>query len=204
MEIVAVYGSSAQHNSIEGQQRMNGSNMGYYAVLAGLSALEKSPQVVFTAAELQQLTQQCSSANESARDREISEGKVSKPKRVAVHGYLGGKVSLADAAQVEYEVGHSLLGSYVPRQQLEALSSVDFAHHFHRTLECKAALETHDVFLAGAGQLSLPFQSHIDSPKDNDLKRKRKVMICKRCQSRFSGPQRRSQIKEHVCVDQTS
>ncbi|KOH00838.1 Ldb7p [Saccharomyces eubayanus] len=183
---------------------MSGSNMGYYDVLAGLAALEKSPQVVFTAAELQQLTQRSSADDDSAKKRENTSGKVSKPKRVGMHGYLGGKVSLADAAQVEYEVGHSLLGSYVPKQQLEALSSVDFAHHFHRTLECKTALETHDVFLAGAGQLSLPFQSPMDSPSDSDLKRKRKVMICKRCQLRFVGPHRRSRLREHACGDQAS
>ncbi|AJP83146.1 BAH_G0001910.mRNA.1.CDS.1 [Saccharomyces cerevisiae] len=180
---------------------MSGSNMRYYDVLAGLSALEKSSQVVFSATELQQLTQQSHATDKGIEGSENSKAKVSKPKRVAVHGYLGGKVSLADAAQVEYEVGHSLLGSYVPRQQLEALSSVDFSHHFHRTLECKAALETHDVFLAGAGQLSLPFQSHIESPRNSEAKRKRKVIICKRCQSRFIGPHRRSQLREHACVD---
>ncbi|CAI4037238.1 hypothetical protein SMKI_02G1060 [Saccharomyces mikatae IFO 1815] len=181
---------------------MSGNNMGYYEVIAGLSALEKSPQVVFSAAELQQLTQQSADTNKNTKGSENSKMRISRPKRVAVHGYLGGKVSLADAAQVEYEVGHSLLGSYVPRQQLEALSSVDFAHHFHRTLECKTALETHDVFLAGAGQLSLPFQSHIESPREDELKRKRKVLICKRCQSRFIGTHRRSQLREHACVDQ--
>lgn len=70
---------------------MSGSNMGYYDVLAGLSALEKSSQVVFSATELQQLTQQSHATDKGIEGSENSKAKVSKPKRVAVHGYLGGK-----------------------------------------------------------------------------------------------------------------
>lgn len=190
----------------------------YYDIIAGLSAFECSQDVSLNPHDLQELVTE---GDESDEQPEKVEEDV-KRKRNTVHGYLGGKVDLNEATNASYDLSHTLLGGYVPKRQLESLSSIDFAHYFHKSLECENALQVYDL-LVGSGYGRIPVHingksgdsresttaSTSNNPVDSngseartesrDNKAVRKVVVCKKCKSRFSGPRRMQMFKNHVC-----
>lgn len=119
----------------------------YYDLISGLSAFECSHEVLLSAGELEQLVE--SSDEECCKNGETTDDESStiEKKRLTVHGYLGGKVDLTEASNASYDLSHTLLGGYVPRRQLESLSSIDFAHYFHKSLECENALRNYDLVM---------------------------------------------------------
>ncbi|QLQ79801.1 hypothetical protein HG537_0C04500 [Torulaspora globosa] len=186
---------------------------GYYDVIAGLSAFECSQEVTFSREDLLELVK---AEEEVAKQNGKPEEDVRR-KRTTVHGYLGGKVDLNEASNAIYDLSHTLLGGYVPKRQLESLSSVDFAHYFHKTLECEDALQIYEVFVGnGYGQIAAQLNSRMintgdtspgtpASGSDNNgtetvpAKVVRRVIVCRRCKSRFVGPRRKQELEKHEC-----
>ncbi|EDO17619.1 hypothetical protein Kpol_1061p44 [Vanderwaltozyma polyspora DSM 70294] len=172
----------------------------YYDVIAGLSAFEKSNDVTLSNEELRELTtindkdgddELQSNENEENLKNDEEKGKM------VVHGYLGGKVDLSEASNATYDLSHTLLGGYVPKKQLESLSSIDFAHYFHKSLECENALEVYDLLVGNEYRHVQQQQYRSDSQnKDGNV---RKVVICKNCKSRFTGPNRMKSLYKHNC-----
>ncbi|CCC66908.1 hypothetical protein NCAS_0A03500 [Naumovozyma castellii] len=156
----------------------------YYEVIAGLAELERSQDITFTKEELYQLTKPVPLKKAEA-----------KSKRHIVHAYLGGNIDIKDTT--EYDLSHTLLGTHVPQKQLEMLSSIDFAQLFHKTLECENALQINDMFFDGL--TPSPRKSDPQDSKEATTKGVRKVVVCKRCQSRFKGPLRMKQLEKHTC-----
>lgn len=184
---------------------------GYYDVIAGLSAFECSQEVVFSREDLVELVK---AEEELAKQNGKPEEDVRR-KRTTVHGYLGGKVDLNEASNASYDLSHTLLGGYVPKRQLESLSSIDFAHYFHKSLECEDALQIYEVFV-GNGYNQIPAQLNSRmisntspgtpaSGSDNNGKETvpskvvRRVIVCRRCKSRFVGPRRKQELEKHEC-----
>ena len=171
----------------------------YYDVIAGLSAFEKSNDVTLTIEELKELTEVESDKEDKAKklskdeQHKEDENKV----RMNVHGYLGGRVDLSEAPNTTYDLSHALLGGFVPRRQLESLSSIDFAQYFHKSLECENALEVYDL-LVGNEYRHVQQQQHRNEI-DNKDKVVRKVIVCKKCQARFMGPDRMKSLYKHNC-----
>lgn len=179
---------------------------GYYDVIAGLSAFESSQEVTFSREDLQELVKE---EEELAKQT----GKVeddTRRKRTTVHGYLGGKVDINEASNASYDLSHTLLGGYVPKRQLESLSSIDFAHYFHKSLECEDALQVYDVYVGnGYGRIT-PQLNRMATPTSEAEangretitepgKMVRKVIVCRRCKSRFVGPKRKHDLEKHEC-----
>lgn len=200
-----------------------GSKKTYYDIIAGLAAFEKSQAVSLTPEELLELTTISNNTKEEKKkedhseteikpDNSIGEKKVEdteaeedKPK-INIHGYLGGKVDLSEATNVNYDLGHTLLGGYVPKKQLESLSSLDFAHYFHKSLECEDALQIYDLFIPTSNKMHMLLNTNgNDTSKITpdritpEGKIIRKVIICKKCKSKFYGPTRLQQLKKHDC-----
>lgn len=189
----------------------------YYTIIGALSAFETSQEVTFTPEELVELT-----ATTTDGEQEKVEGKEEEHetdgKRVPVHAYLGGKVDLKEASNANYDLSHTLLGGYVPAKQLESLSSIDFAHYFHKLLECDDALQVFDMFLPANSRMNLLLSSQSKTTagpeKSMEKKRKeldnfervlpdgkivRKVIVCQRCKHKFRGPDRMKLLKKHAC-----
>ncbi|CCF59884.1 hypothetical protein KAFR_0I01030 [Kazachstania africana CBS 2517] len=173
----------------------------YYDILAGLSAFERSHEVSFTLEELKELVK----PKKDDEKKKLQEGSKKSSKRITVHGYLGGKVDLTEASNANYDLSHTLLGGYVPKKQLESLSSIDFAHYFHKSLDCEDALKIYDLFISSyngnrinkMGSTGLANGSL--SRLSTDGKPLRKVLVCKKCHSKFYGINRMKQLKKHDC-----
>ena len=191
----------------------------YYDVIDVLSSFECSQEVTFNAEELTELTKQPTENKE--QDKTENE-------RIKVHSYLGGKIDTKEASQAHYDLGHTLLGGYVPQHQLESLSSIDFAHYFNKTIDCDQALKIYETFLpASSRQCMLLSTQHdieakakakaqaklekkhkaagTDATGDDDErvlpdgKIVRKVIMCRRCNRKFRGADRMKQLKRHEC-----
>lgn len=175
----------------------------YYDVIAGLAAFECSQEVTFNPHDLQELVKQPDESQKPFNDEN------SRKKRTIVHGYLGGKVDMNEASNASYDLSHTLLGGYVPKRQLESLSSIDFAHYFHKSLECENALQVYDLFVGtGYGRIPAHINGREAAPVENatiaertstPAKSVRKVVVCKRCRSRFAGPRRMQELEKHAC-----
>ncbi|CDH09323.1 related to Chromatin structure-remodeling complex protein RSC14 [Zygosaccharomyces bailii ISA1307] len=173
---------------------------GYYDVIAGLAAFECSQDVSLTTQELDELVK----AEDDKQTQVIpnSANEETRKKKVTVHGYLGGKVDLDEASNASYDLSHTLLGGYVPKRQLESLSSIDFAHYFHKSLECESALQVYDSFMASnfrrAPALPTdPVQDNLHSGTPSPAVRK--SLVCKKCGARFSGSHRMHRLRKHTC-----
>ncbi|SCW01012.1 LAFE_0D03136g1_1 [Lachancea fermentati] len=192
--------------------------LGYYDTIAGLSALECSQKVSLTEKQLEELV--AVDAEERQKRDNIDESlQVKDKKRIPIHGYLG-KIDTTAAANANHDLKHTLLGGHVPRAQLEILSSTDFAHYFHKVLDCEKALEVYDHFInqnqsrggthgtptppaSVTPSTPIPFgdvqiQDMHRKPKESDGVKK--VILCKRCKARFSGPRRFTNMKKHMCM----
>ncbi|CCD22491.1 Ldb7p NDAI_0A03340 [Naumovozyma dairenensis CBS 421] len=170
----------------------------YYDVISGLAALERSHQITFSQDELLQLTENSKKVRKSKNEkRKIIDTAV----RPTIHSYLGGTINVTD--KTNYDVSHTLLGNHVPKSQLETLSSIDFAQLFHKYLSCEDVLQIHDIFFSNSFPntfSSPPVDIHNeDTNKEGEKAKVRKVIICKRCNSRFTGRNRMSLLKKHTC-----
>ena len=119
----------------------------YYDIIAGLSAFESSQEVTLSSNELEELVKNTESTPETPKQVIQEDTEKIDKKRMTVHGYLGGKVDLTEATNASYDLSHTLLGGYVPKRQLESLSSIDFAHYFHKSLECENALQLYHLVM---------------------------------------------------------
>ncbi|KAG0662451.1 hypothetical protein C6P44_002241 [Monosporozyma unispora] len=203
----------------------------YYDIIAGLSAFEKSQDVVLTREELVELTTvdtvEDNKKKEDKDEKKEEEGEeVKEPRkrhRQNLHSYLGGKVDMSEIQTAQHNLSHTLLGAYVPKKQLESLSSLDFAQYFHKALECEESLHIYDLFiqptqnkiqnsilLNNAMNISMANTPEISEsdPAHNpkvyqwtkpDGKIVRKVVICNHCHSRFFGQNRMKQLAQHHC-----
>ncbi|AMD22258.1 HGL082Cp [Eremothecium sinecaudum] len=223
----------------------------YYDVISDLSCFESSDKVSFTREQLSELVQQ-EVDNRAARD-DLSKSSIDfdASKRIPMHSYLG-PLSAQDAEEASkhlgvYNLNHTLLGGYVPRNQLESLSSTDFAHYLHKVLECEGPLESYAKYVnvgripigsvdpanespvpltaraptqvqlpgslgsaQGIGKTQTPSNSATPSigtpPVVNTTIKKageshvKKVVLCKLCKKRFSGPRRFTEFSNHMCM----
>ncbi|GCE99855.1 hypothetical protein ZYGM_003041 [Zygosaccharomyces mellis] len=178
----------------------------YYEVIAGLASFERSQDVSLSYPELQELVN-AESYNKQAEKLPNTANEGTKRKKVTVHGYLGGKVDLDEASNASYDLSHTLLGGYVPKRQLESLSSIDFAHYFHKSLECEDALQIYDLFVANNFRRATalpPAVTHINNNSDNEPHSSpgstiKKSLICKKCGTKFSGSHRMHRLRKHSC-----
>lgn len=186
-------------------------DFGYYDTISNLSALEASDKVSFPPEQLAVLVrndEQVRKERDMIRTDEV-EGTAGK-KLEPVHGYLG-KVNVNSGSTTGYELKHTLLGGHVPRQQLETLSSTDFAHFFYKVLQCEDALKVYAKYvnvnarstLATTPPISatvqvqeLPVRKRQSGSKDGV----KKVILCKKCKARFSGPRKHTNMKSHMCM----
>lgn len=214
----------------------------YYDIIAGLSAFEKSQDVVLTREELVELTsvddtkrvdeektdgkEETSKEEEEKREEveEVEEKKAPvKRHRPSLHNFLGGKVDIQEVQTAQHNLSHTLLGAYVPKKQLESLSSLDFAQYFHKALECEESLQIYDLFIQPTQnkiQNSILLNNAMNNslanihgmsesdPEHNprvyqwtkpDGKTVKKVVICNRCGNKFSGQNRMKQLAQHRC-----
>lgn len=185
----------------------------YYAAISGLASLDRSHQVHFSKGELRELVKNrlenmAPTATDLYRNNK---------NRINIHGYLGGKVNMKEITELTYDLDHNLLGGYVPRQQLETLSSADFARYFHKKIECGTTMRTYDTFLTDShfGLMAKPRRTEPATTTsgatniDQKVEKKpittpasahiRKVIVCKRCNSRFAGPSRMKSLRRHIC-----
>ncbi|SCU87489.1 LAMI_0D06260g1_1 [Lachancea mirantina] len=203
-------------------------SLGYYDTIAGLSGFECSHKVRLSLKQLEELTSRDVKARKGRENVETLEDLDKKDKkdkkRPPVHGYLG-KIDAAAAANVTNEMildtTHVLLGGHVPIAQLEALSSSDFALYFKKNLECEVAMASYDHFVnqgpSRQAQLGTPTPSSSATPsapqvakddtqvQETNVKPKetdgvKKVILCKRCKARFSGPRRFTNMRQHMCM----
>lgn len=214
---------------------------GYYDILGALSTFEVSQEVSLTHEELTQLAQEAqkeseggdvqgkkTDGNSESGDADAND-KDDDDERTPVHSYLGGRVKVKEAALASYDLGHTLLGGYVPQHQLESLSSIDFANYFRRTLENEDAVQIFDTFLPASSrtymlpstQAERDAQAGVEgSTATNaataaaqaaenaanyervlpDGKIVRKVVVCKRCNRKFRGIDRMKQLRKHECA----
>lgn len=196
----------------------------YYSVIGGLGSLDRSHSVVLGPQELRELVK---NTEENRSDTALPDLYRNNKERVNIHGYLGGRVDMKEVSEMTYDLNHTLLGGYVPRQQLETLCSTDFARYMHRKVDCGDAMQVYDTFLAdnhlglaqrprihtqttqspqaqaqaqaqGQGQgIAQPMQDKIP-PVQHDT-HVRKVVVCKRCRARFLGPSRMKSLRRHNC-----
>lgn len=199
----------------------------YYDIIAGLSAFEKSQDVILTKEELLELT--TVNNDEGVKSKESGEKDTSKKTRPILHAYLGGKVDMNEVNSAKQDLSHTLLGGFVPQKQLESLSSIDFAEYFHKVLECEESLQIYDLFIQPSQNKTLPTvmmqQPNVTvqentqditkstNPSMNprvyqwtnpEGKTIKKIVICKRCGSRFSGQNRMKQLSQHNCKSASS
>lgn len=184
----------------------------YYDIIAGLAAFECSQEVTFNPLDLQELVKQPDEAKKPSSTIDDDPRK----KRTIVHGYLGGKVDLNEASNASYDLSHTLLGGYVPKRQLESLSSIDFAHYFHKLLECENALQVYELLVGtGYGRIPAHINGRVAAPVEAAVtsaagaidgegaaappRSVRKVVVCKRCRTRFTGPRRMQELEKHAC-----
>ena len=198
----------------------------YYSVLAGLSAFEASQNVSFTEQELEEFSRQQNQVSlkekegEDGTDRDdnVKETKsnannsTSAKRMPPVHGYLGGRVDIKEAARANYDLSHTLLGGYVPKRQLEQLVSLDFAHFFNKNLECKSAIQVCSTF-TGLANPPVNSNTSTDSPEELRIQQeasevtlpdgriKYRVLECVKCHQRFRGPDRLKLLKQHSCQE---
>lgn len=197
-------------------------DLGYYDTIAGLSALECSHKVHLSHGQLQELcTKDINARNNTDNLNEVTDEKDKKEKRRApVHGYLS-KNEANMAADSGYELQHTLLGGHVPRATLEALSSTDFAHYFHKVVDFNKAIQVYNNFAIQnsavssssastpvlsttpttpivTNDASLPDVNKRPRPQQHDGVKK--VILCKLCKARFSGPRRFTNMKKHMCM----
>ncbi|CUS22922.1 LAQU0S07e03246g1_1 [Lachancea quebecensis] len=194
-------------------------DLGYYDTISGLSALESSHKISLPEGQLLEL---CTRDSNARKDRdninEAAEEKDRRDKRrTPVHGYLS-KTDPNVTLSSTYELNHTLLGGHVPRATLEALSSTDFAQYFQKVIDFEKALQTHNYFAAQnvnavstvpsspASSLtpSTPAPaSQVDNtrrPRSQQSDGVKKVILCKLCKARFSGPRRFTNMKKHMCM----
>lgn len=188
----------------------------YYDIIAGLSAFECSQEVILSPQDLLELVTEDTEPNDEPESTVDDKGK----KRTTVHGYLGGKVDLNEASNASYDLSHTLLGGYVPKRQLESLSSIDFAHYFHKSLECEGALQVYDLLMGNDyrrlnlhinGNSSREDTTTTTTPPPNSIENEsgdtrtnhnkvvRKAIICKKCGAKFVGSTRMKMLKKHSC-----
>lgn len=172
----------------------------YYDVIGGLAAFECSQEVSLNPQELTELIK--AEDDKQAQMIPNNANEETRRKKVTVHGYLGGKVDLDEASNASYDLSHTLLGGYVPKRQLESLSSIDFAHYFHKSLECESALQVYDSFMANNFRRATAVP--MDPPQDNSHNGTpspaiRKSLLCKKCGSKFTGSHRMHRLRKHVC-----
>lgn len=184
----------------------------YYDVIRGLASLDRSHQVSFNKGELRELVKNRIENMEPA----VTDLYRNNKNRINIHGYLGGKVDMKQITEMTYDLDHNLLGGFVPRQQLETLSSADFARYFHKKIECGNSLRTYDTFLSDVhfGLMAKPKKIEMNETAENKDTAEnketkpvttptsahiRKVVVCKRCNSRFVGPSRMKSLRRHNC-----
>ncbi|SCU92802.1 LAME_0F01552g1_1 [Lachancea meyersii CBS 8951] len=200
--------------------------LGYYDTIAGLSSLECSHKAHISPEQLQAL---CKIDQEARKTRdEACDGRLENDLRerrcIPVHGYLS-KIDAQISLDNVNELQHTLLGGHVPRAQLEALSSTDFANYFHKLIDFDKAIQafnfyvTHSAVNATAAVTPTPPLSatptvplaaggtseSIESvrkpkPLASNNGGVKKVILCKRCKARFSGPRRFTNMKKHMCM----
>ncbi|CAR29501.1 hypothetical protein ZYGR_0AD01830 [Zygosaccharomyces rouxii] len=181
----------------------------YYEVIAGLASFERSQDVSLSHPELQELVK-AEFHNKQAEKLPNTTNEETKRKKVTVHGYLGGKVDLDEASNASYDLSHTLLGGYVPRRQLESLSSIDFAHYFHKSLECEDALQIYDMFVANNFRRATALPSTVTHVNNNNSSNHnephassgsavKKSLVCKKCGTKFSGSHRMHRLRKHDC-----
>lgn len=181
----------------------------YYEVIAGLASFERSQDVSLSHPELQELVKADYDNQQQAGKLPNNSNEDARRKKVTVHGYLGGKVDLDEASNASYDLSHTLLGGYVPRRQLESLSSIDFAHYFHKSLECEDALQIYDLFVANnfrratalpptVSRLNENPHNHNDTQQAS-VSSIRKSLVCKKCGTKFSGSHRMHRLRKHNC-----
>lgn len=195
--------------------------LSYYDVIGALSTLECSQDVIFTPDELEQLT-----AHTKTGSQPQPTG--FKRSKHNIHGYLGAKLNSSDVSHVaDCDLSHTLMGGYVPPTQLETLCGTNFADLFHRQLDCSELLQVYDIFskdilspnmrqgtdAAAAAEdtrqedkstTSGGVRDPATDPKvyqwtTAEGKIIRKVVICRRCNSKFYGTQRLKQLQQHHC-----
>ncbi|CCH60207.1 hypothetical protein TBLA_0C04070 [Henningerozyma blattae CBS 6284] len=188
-------------------------NKSYYDIISGLAAFECSHKVTLSAEELKDLTSKSKEKNQSSKDDSSKQKHQSKHhhkknySQPILHGYLGGKVNLKDA---QYDLSHSLLGGYVPKHQLESLSSTDFSYYFHKSLYCEDALDVYDLLVGNEyRQLrkNISTETNPNNSMDDDAdgakntnNNVRKAVICKKCTSKFVGNSRMRELENHSCT----
>lgn len=160
----------------------------YYDIIAGLSAFECSHKVTLSPEELKDLTNK-TRENENNDDEEKNKSqKNASTKRPIVHSYLGNKINLKEA---NYDLSHCVMGGFLPKNQLESLSSKDFAYYFHKSLECEDALEVYDLLVGNEYRV-------LRTPEKKNV---RKALLCKNCKSKFYGSTRMQQLEKHKCIN---
>ncbi|AET41080.1 Ldb7p Ecym_7234 [Eremothecium cymbalariae DBVPG len=221
----------------------------YYNVISDLSCFESSDKVSFTEEQLLELTQQEYDNRETRDDLSKSGLHFDPIKRIPMHSYLG-PLTARDAEEAAkhlgfYNLKHTLLGGYVPRNQLESLSSTDFAHYLHKILECEGPLDSYSKYV-NVGRIPIgsidpvnelpvplsaktPVQVQAGTPGSSSstkvqtpsssatpsagtppivnttIKKAgeshiKKVVLCKLCKKRFSGPRRFTEFSNHMCM----
>ncbi|SCU93769.1 LADA_0G04808g1_1 [Lachancea dasiensis] len=210
-------------------------SLGYYDTISGLSALECSHKVHLSVEQLQQLCTLDKKARkiQDGVDDNGDENERRIRKRAPVHGYLS-KIDATIKLDLSNELQHTLLGGHVPRSQLEALSSTDFANYFHKMVDFEKATQTFDMFAhqatmvatavptptpppsitptttpltrteftetAEAVRRSRPQLNSNNSSSGSSAGGVKKVILCKKCKARFSGPRRFTNMKKHMCM----
>lgn len=183
----------------------------YYEVIGDLAAFELSQSVSFTKEQLIELIQQ-EQAFRLDRD-DLNQCDFSNKKKIPIHSYLG-TLSSKDAEEASkhldaYNLKHTLLGGYVPREQLESLSGSDFAYYLHKVLECSGSIDTYGKYV-NPGKIHISNDSSASSPVDQISRlnmtgsfrepHTKKVVLCKLCKARFSGPRRFTELSHHRCM----
>lgn len=130
--------TSNNNNNINNNDGV-GKKLSYYDVIAALSTLECSQDVIFTPDELKQLTKQ-------TKTQSLGQRTSFKRSKSNIHGYLGGKLNVNEVSIMDCDLSHTLMGGYVPQTQLETLCSTNFADLFHKQLNCSDLLQVHDIF----------------------------------------------------------
>ncbi|CEP60481.1 Ldb7p LALA0_S01e11892g [Lachancea lanzarotensis] len=203
-------------------------NLGYYDIIAGLSALECSHKTRLSQEQLQALCridQQAKKTRDQTSDEQLDESHRRERRRVPVHGYLS-KVDATLKLENAGDLQHTLLGGHVPRSQLEALSSTNFASYFQKLIDFDKTAEAFSIFVNAAairataiaatpsppssatpsvqpgaleGNEGLELTKKLQASTSNNDGVK-KVILCKKCKARFSGPRRFTNMKKHMCM----
>lgn len=179
--------------------------MGYYDAIETLGIIDSSEQVSFSRNQLIHLAKE-EIAERLQRDDMDSHDSNGSP-RIPLHEFLGqlsNRQLEAAATYGEYDWDHSLLGPYVPRKNLEALSANDFAAFFMKKQfeDGKRALERVSLIPSSDFQTNGVPQSYANGslgPSGEDTTYK-KALVCSRCKARFNGPRKSSEFENHRCL----